>query len=144
MRTSRGRTVIAAVAAVALGVTLLVVSTDGPAATAAGAAAGRCAADPPPNRLPADFEGSRLLVLSDADMTASAFMDGKLEPGDRGARGEEDALTVAITVFDHYDPRQRRGSVQFLTLARDDCPNLIPTHVELEVPAGPHSVHLIH
>jgi 6-phosphogluconolactonase (cycloisomerase 2 family) len=50
---------------------------------------------------------------------------------------------VAATVFDHYDPRYRRGSVQFLTLARDDCPNLIPTHVELEVPAGPHSVHLI-
>jgi DNA-binding beta-propeller fold protein YncE len=50
---------------------------------------------------------------------------------------------VAATIFDHYDPRYRRGSVQFFTLVRDDCPNLVRTNVDIQTPAGPHTVHLI-
>lgn len=50
---------------------------------------------------------------------------------------------VAVTVFDHFDPRYRRGSVQVLTVVRDGCPNLVRTHVNLEMPAGPHSVYLV-
>lgn len=103
MRTSRGRTMVAAAAAI--GMSVLLVSADGPSATASGAG-GRCAADPPPNRLPTDFDGSRLLVLSDADMAASAFMDGKLEPGGREARGDTDALTVLGLPLQVGVPRQ--------------------------------------
>lgn len=102
MRTSRGRTLVAAVTA--MGAAVLLVSAAGPPATAA--AGGSCAADPPLNRLPTDFDGSRLLVLSDADMAASAFMDGRLRPGGREAQGAEDALTVLGLPLQVGVPRQ--------------------------------------
>lgn len=51
---------------------------------------------------------------------------------------------VAVTVFDHYDPAQRRGSVQFYSLEEQkSCAALVPTNIELEVPAGPHSVVMV-
>jgi hypothetical protein len=102
MRTSRGRTMVAAAAVAAIGGSLLVVSMQGSSATAAGG----CAPDPPPNELPTDFAGDRLLVLNDADMAASAFMDGKLKPGDRQPRGARDALTVLGLPLQVGVPRQ--------------------------------------
>ncbi|MCP3805489.1 lactonase family protein [Allokutzneria sp. A3M-2-11 16] len=47
---------------------------------------------------------------------------------------------VAITVFDRFDPRQRRGAVEFFTLSQK---RLERTNIELAVPPGPHSVWLV-
>jgi hypothetical protein len=40
------------------------------------------------------FQGSALLILSDTDMPASAFVDGKLVPGSRDRLSAPDTLTV--------------------------------------------------
>jgi DNA-binding beta-propeller fold protein YncE len=51
---------------------------------------------------------------------------------------------VAVTVFDRYDPRRRRGAVEIYALAgKRGCARLARTNVELEVPPGPHSLQLI-
>jgi 6-phosphogluconolactonase (cycloisomerase 2 family) len=50
---------------------------------------------------------------------------------------------VAVSNFDHYDPRHRRSTVQFFSLDRGACPSLARTNVELEVPAGAHALWLI-
>ncbi|WP_433333379.1 hypothetical protein [Spirillospora sp. CA-294931] len=48
---------------------------------------------------------------------------------------------VALSVFDRFDPRRRRGAVKFFDLSGGpDCSRLSPTHAELEVPPGPHSL----
>ena len=56
-----------------------------------GAMMGSCASDPPlPRVAPGAFDGT-LLVVSDADMAATAYADGALEPV-----GDADALSVVV------------------------------------------------
>jgi DNA-binding beta-propeller fold protein YncE len=50
---------------------------------------------------------------------------------------------LAATVFDKYDPRRRRGTVEFWRLVEDERPRLERTGYEIEVAPGPHTLLLI-
>ena len=50
---------------------------------------------------------------------------------------------LAATVFDRYDPRQRRGAVEFWRLVDGEAPRLERTHTEIEVQPGPHTLLLV-
>ena len=50
---------------------------------------------------------------------------------------------VAVTHFDRYDPRRRRGVVEFWQLKLGDKPRLERTNYEIDVVPGPHTLHLV-
>jgi hypothetical protein len=50
---------------------------------------------------------------------------------------------LAATVFDRYDPRRRRGAVEFWRLIGGAAPRLERTNYELEVTPGPHTLLLV-
>ena len=50
---------------------------------------------------------------------------------------------VAVTHFDRFDPRKRRGVVEFWQLVPGDKPRLERTNYEIEVVPGPHTLHLV-
>jgi 6-phosphogluconolactonase (cycloisomerase 2 family) len=50
---------------------------------------------------------------------------------------------VAVTHFDRYEPRRRRGVVEFWRLIDGNAPRLQRTNYELDVVPGPHTLHLI-
>lgn len=50
---------------------------------------------------------------------------------------------LAATVFDHYDPLRRRGTVEFWRLIDGQIPRLERTNYELEVAPGPHTLVMI-
>ncbi|MDQ8728149.1 beta-propeller fold lactonase family protein [Bradyrhizobium sp. LHD-71] len=50
---------------------------------------------------------------------------------------------VAVTHFDRYEPRRRRGVVEFWRLVDEGIPRLERTNYELDVVPGPHTLHLI-
>lgn len=50
---------------------------------------------------------------------------------------------VAVTHFDRYDSRRRRGVVEFWQLIKDETPRLARTNFELDVVPGPHTLHLM-
>lgn len=50
---------------------------------------------------------------------------------------------VAVTHFDRYEPRRRRGVVEFWRLVDGANPRLERTNYELDVVPGPHTLHLI-
>ena len=50
---------------------------------------------------------------------------------------------VAVTHFDRYEPRRRRGVVEFWRLIEGGTPRLERTNYELDVVPGPHTLHLV-
>jgi len=50
---------------------------------------------------------------------------------------------VAVTHFDRFDPRKRRGVVEFWQLVPGDKPRLERTNYEIEDGPGPHTLHLV-
>jgi hypothetical protein len=109
-KSSRGRVLLGASTAVIGMAGFLhssgVVSTPASAPERPGVPGERCPAAPATVTSPASFEGDQLLVLSDTDMPASAFMDGKLSPGGREPRqGETDTLTTLGLPLDIGVPR---------------------------------------
>jgi sugar lactone lactonase YvrE len=50
---------------------------------------------------------------------------------------------VAVTHFDRFDPRRRRGVVEFWQLKAGEKPRLERTNYEIEVVPGPHTLHLV-
>jgi DNA-binding beta-propeller fold protein YncE len=50
---------------------------------------------------------------------------------------------IAVTHFDRYDPRRRRGVVEFWRVISGDRPRLERTNYEIEVAPGPHTLHLV-
>jgi 6-phosphogluconolactonase (cycloisomerase 2 family) len=50
---------------------------------------------------------------------------------------------IAVTHFDRYDPRRRRGVVEFWRVISDERPRLERTNYEIEVVSGPHTLHLV-
>jgi hypothetical protein len=50
---------------------------------------------------------------------------------------------VAVTHFDRYEPRRRRGVVEFWRLIDGGTPRLERTNYELDVVPGPHTLHLV-
>ena len=60
-----------------------------------------------------------------------------------GVTFDKSGQFVAATVFDRYDPRRRRGAVEFWRLIDGDKPRLERTNYEIEVAPGPHTLLLI-
>jgi DNA-binding beta-propeller fold protein YncE len=85
--------------------------------------------------------------LLELDQTTGKLTTRQRVPVDgilpEGITFDAEGTSVAATVFDHYDPRVRRGSVRFFTLERGRCPGLVATNVELQVPAGAHMAYLV-
>ena len=50
---------------------------------------------------------------------------------------------VAVTHFDRFEPRHRRGVVEFWRLIDGRAPRLERTNYELDVVPGPHTLHLV-
>jgi len=50
---------------------------------------------------------------------------------------------IAVAHFDRYDPRRRRGVVEFWRVISGDKPRLERTNYEIDVVPGPHTLHLV-
>jgi DNA-binding beta-propeller fold protein YncE len=50
---------------------------------------------------------------------------------------------IAVTHFDRYDPRRRRGVVEFWRLVDGAMPRLERTNFDVQVVPGPHTLHLV-
>jgi hypothetical protein len=98
------------------------------------------------------WDDPRLLVAGSLDLLELDTASGELRALQRipihgilpeGITFDASGNYVAATVFDHFDPRRRRGTVEIFHLATGNRPRLVRTNVQIEVPPGPHSILLV-